>query len=174
MASVLNQNPSYKVCERLLRKGDGNPSYLTTKFPHFDANAPARNTSGWPLLHYAAHQGHLHVVRGLLQCGASLLDTEPLDGSTPLYRACRGGEQAASVVAFLLAQPEGVESVNVSDAYGKTPLHAAAGYGNETIVRMLLEAGADVSVHSAAGDTAAERARRRGHLDVAALLEETA
>lgn len=41
------------------------------------------------------------------------------------------------------------------DAYlkGETPLHRAAAYGNETIIKMLLDAGAEPSTKDANGDT---------------------
>ena len=36
---------------------------------------------------------------------------------------------------------------------GETPLHRAAAYGDETIIKILLEAGADPSTKDANGDT---------------------
>ena len=42
---------------------------------------------------------------------------------------------------------------------GCTPLHMAAGKGNATMVKMLIRAGADITVRNAAGQTALEAAR---------------
>ena len=41
------------------------------------------------------------------------------------------------------------------DAYlkGETPLHRAAAYGNTAIIKMLLDAGADLSMKDSNGDT---------------------
>ena len=51
------------------------------------------------------------------------------------------------------------------------PLQAAAGSGRIDIVKLLLEAGADPSIRTSEGKTAADIARDEGHQECAALLE---
>jgi ankyrin repeat protein len=60
--------------------------------------------------------------------------------------------------------------VNARDLRGSTALHRAAEMGLETIVRVLLDSGADRSI-VALGHAASELARTRGHHSIARLLE---
>lgn len=54
---------------------------------------------------------------------------------------------------------------------GATPLMVAAFEGHEDVVRILLEAGADVNAKDAEGNTALSLATTRGHQDVIKLLK---
>jgi ankyrin repeat protein len=73
-------------------------------------------------------------------------------------------------VAKLLRQGA---DVNVSDNDGGTALIFAASCGDEEIVRLLLEKGADVSArYTLTGDTALAIAQRNKHEHVVRLLNE--
>jgi len=54
----------------------------------------------------------------------------------------------------------------------KSALYWAACKGNEVIARLLISKGAHVYANDEAGETAFSAAVRRGHADVARLLEE--
>lgn len=56
-----------------------------------------------------------------------------------LHRACANGD--VGLVKYALTQGQPVNSV----ISGVLPIHAAASSGNDTVVRMLIEAGADVN-----------------------------
>ncbi|KAI9137263.1 ankyrin repeat-containing domain protein, partial [Paraphysoderma sedebokerense] len=43
--------------------------------------------------------------------------------------------------------------VNCKDEYGYTPLHAAASYGHEEVVKYLIQMGANVNIRDEDGDT---------------------
>ena len=75
-------------------------------------------------------------------------------------------------MAFLL--DKGAE-VNVqSKKRGVTALIFAAAAGNESVVRLLLDHGADKSLAEIDGDTALDRARQNGNDSVIPLLEDSA
>jgi hypothetical protein len=60
--------------------------------------------------------------------------------------------------------------INAPDGDGRTPLIEAVRHGNETLVKLLLAAGADTSRRSADQLTAAEYAERIGRPDLAELI----
>ncbi|CAE8590031.1 unnamed protein product [Polarella glacialis] len=101
----------------------------------------------------AARGGHAEVVKLLVQAGANMED-----GSDALLHAASGG--SAQVAAALLGAKANIETVNEDEV---TPLLLAAYYGHTEVVRVLIEAGADVNhnapgwgcaLDSASGDTA--------------------
>jgi uncharacterized protein YegJ (DUF2314 family) len=85
-----------------------------------------------------------------------------------------GAEHPESVIwAAQLSQYPDVE-VLVDGDDGLTALHREAMAGNRSLVRMLLEQGADPRRRTPQGDTAADLARRLGWADVVSLLESAA
>lgn len=77
--------------------------------------------------------------------------------SSPLHVACYQGY--FEVAKLLLSHP-GVE-LNGLNIDGNTPLMSAAAKGNEKIVALLLEKGANVNLKNGRGETAADVARKR-------------
>ncbi len=117
-------------------------------------------------LNGAAFHGHWRLVEFLLERGADPNSRDPETGETPLHSALTkrnraGGEAAAEVLlragadpnaATLPGRPTGAFMRDVRTR-GETPLHRAAAFGTPRIVRLLLEAGADVQARDCNGDT---------------------
>ncbi|MFE6648132.1 ankyrin repeat domain-containing protein [Nocardioides sp. NPDC057772] len=61
---------------------------------------------------------------------------------------------------------------DMNDPQGRTPLHQAAVEGNVSLVRSLIEAGADVGAADKMGATALHFACQQDHLEVATVLLE--
>jgi len=60
--------------------------------------------------------------------------------------------------------------VNPKDRNGDTPLHIAAGEGNQAMCEVLVSSGAQIDVLNADGKSASQVARANGHESVALYL----
>ncbi len=140
-----------------------------------DPNPQVHGSKATPLL-YAAAQGHLAVVRALLQHEG--IDVTPRDAQhwTPALAACRAGHGA--VLAELLAYmgPPGAERrvamVNqAAERGGTTCLMAAAHAGKWKVVEQLLaEPGVDANAQEEHGWTPLMIAAESGRLRAARAL----
>jgi ankyrin repeat protein len=118
-------------------------------------------------LMWAAANGHTEVVEYLYSKGADI-NAKDGDNQTALMLATR--RSYVPIVEFLLQN--GAE-VNVQSRKQQiSALMIAAAVGNETIVRMLLDHGADRSLVGMGGHTALDRARQFEHPAVVILLED--
>lgn len=149
-------------------------------------------------LHLAAEQGHSNVMRILLKAGASLDLLDDL-GKTPLFSAVDKGHtdisrmlldaganpspwgkenepllfaalcnRSVDIITSLLQTGANVDATVPST--GITLLHTASEEGNTALVKLLLEAGAQVSPRTVAGATPLHQAAVFGHTEVARLL----
>ncbi len=89
-------------------------------------------------------------------------------GQTLLHLAAAFG--LCSCLRFLLDAPQVKDLVNTRERGGLRPLHMAAINGHVMATKLLLEAGADVSIVSAVGATPLHVASVRGQWDVAREL----
>jgi|APSaa5957512622_1039677.scaffolds.fasta_scaffold25166_3 uncharacterized protein len=115
----------------------------------------------------AANQGNSEVVELLLNEGADPNLASPVTGETPLHASTSHAykEGMLDCVRLLLsvgANPNVKTKADIpTDRYyrdtrlvGETPLHLAAAYGDEEMIRSLLQAGADPSIRDDRGDSA--------------------
>ena len=141
------------LIKKLLDAG-ANPNALVNNTPR------ARMREGSPRIVFAtalmraAFSGDIELVQLLLAHGADPHITSK-DRETPLMAACGTGfingynrqrtpAERLAVVKLLI---ELGEDVNAADDYGITPLMVAANLGDATIVRYLIDKGADLSAH---------------------------
>ncbi|KAI9887960.1 MAG: hypothetical protein M1823_000217 [Watsoniomyces obsoletus] len=115
---------------------------------------------------FAAEQGHVEVIRLLLEYGGDAL-AQSRDGLDALYKASEQGHEA---VARVLLQNGA--NPNVKTSAGDTPLHAAARSGRRGMVRLLLDRGADMKARNQQDNTALREATNAGHKAVAGILHE--
>ena len=117
-------------------------------------------------LGHASFFGHWKVVDFLIAQGADVNFALPDTGETPLHSAlCKAGRPYFLYVIKLLVEngadvnartiPGGESGAFMRDVRtkGETPLHRAAAYGDETMIRYLLENGADKQARDANGDS---------------------
>ena len=100
-------------------------------------------------LHDAVKEGHLEVIKSLLEQGAAVNATDNNEGWTALQLAAWAGHLA--VVRYLVEQGAGVKA---TDNEGRTALHGAALAGRLAVVRYLVVQGADVNAKNNKGEMA--------------------
>uniref|UniRef100_A0A3P9IJF0 E3 ubiquitin-protein ligase MIB2 n=2 Tax=Oryzias latipes TaxID=8090 RepID=A0A3P9IJF0_ORYLA len=102
---------------------------------------------GKTALQVAAHQGHMEVVKALLQANCSV-EVKDEDGDTALHYAAFGNQ--AEIARLLLSKGANVNLLNNSMC---TALHIAVNKGFTDVVRVLTEHSADVNLQDSYGDT---------------------
>ncbi len=137
-------NPSYTTVVRPILR-HRNACVLLDSYPNFNPDAVPEGTGwGWSYLHCACVEGDMWVVRGLVQCGASLLRKGPRR-CTALHWSCMRGH--VNLVTCLLSEYADVRfTINCKATNGRTPLHIAAYMGLQRCVGTLLRYGADPTI----------------------------
>ena len=120
--------------------------------------------NGWTLLHHAAVQsqhgrGMLDVVRGLLAVMPLEVVDQRTNGGTPvgwsaLSLVCNASDphnERTDIARLLVAKGADLEVRNI---YGATPLLTACAVGFASVVRVLLDAGADAFATNSRGRSA--------------------
>ncbi|WP_431954801.1 ankyrin repeat domain-containing protein [Actinacidiphila sp. bgisy167] len=107
------------------------------------------NDAHTPLL-VAARDGHIEIVRILLEAGADVNATEPTFGAVPLHKAVYNGHVESTRI---IASWPGVDLDFQGATNGYTPLHDALWHGYEECSLAVLEAGADLHLVGHDGKT---------------------
>jgi len=133
-----------------------------------DVNA-MDNIQDSPFL-YAGAEGKLEILKMTVQAGADL-DSTNRYGGTALVPAAHHGH--VDVVAYLLTTRINKDHIN---KLGWTALLEAVilGDGSDTyqqIVRLLVDAGADISIADRDGVTPLQHARNRGQSEIVHILQ---
>jgi ankyrin repeat protein len=124
-----------------------------------------QNYFGENALMLAVQGGHTEMVKLLLKHGANQQLTDRKGWNALML--CRSHTMAA------LLLKNGAAINHQTPAAGITALMVAAEEGNELMVKLLLQSGANSATTSKEGLNAAEYARRRGHEHIAILLTPT-
>lgn len=133
------------------------------------APSPLRAQDAQSRLWDAAISGDTVTIGQALDAGAQIdsLDTRrSVNGRRSLNWAALGNH--ADAIRYLLRRGA---SIDMTNRTGFTPLHHAAEAGSLQAAEALLAAGADATRVNAAGQSAADVARERGHADIAAKID---
>ncbi|KAJ2980148.1 hypothetical protein NUW58_g7025 [Xylaria curta] len=118
---------------------------------------------GTPLLVACGGPGYKGVIEPLLKGGADVTSTDP-HGRTPLLRAASWSHEAVKLLLDYGAE------VNVSCAFGLTPLIIAIRFRQKETVRLLLSRGADVNATDDHDESPLFFAVRYGYSEILELL----
>lgn len=139
-------------------------------------------------MHWAAHHGHHGLAVWLARAGTPLTLTDDAYGSTAMGWALMAGHDAIALALFELGSDTSLQTLAalglvdqvaaeldvdpaLADGWGKaSPLRAAAFYGRDEVVDLLLERGADPTRADAEGRTASVIAIARGFAALGARL----
>ena len=131
-----------------------------------DSLLEAISDHGFSPLGMAAHFGKEEIVRLLL--------THHADPNIPSQNGFQVDSLNAAIAGNFLSVAkllvEGGADVNVFQASRITPLHLAAQQGQIDTIILLLENGAMVDVKNDFGQTAADLATERGHVEIGQIL----
>jgi ankyrin repeat protein len=117
-------------------------------------------------IHSAARRGDEGEVTRLLDADPTLIETDDIDGETPLVVAAEHGQLG---VTRLLVQ-RGANINVIVQYYGRTALHYAAEEAHEEVVAFLLEKGAQTSNSEGDNVTPLMLACRNGHVGVVQMI----
>ena len=112
-------------------------------------------------LGYASAWNDARTVRQLVQAGADVTATDS-QGYTPLHWACGSKTEAKQKVDYLLSCDTSVVRARNND--NDTPLNRAAAGGNDTVISVLIQHGAEVNERGGLGRTALHDACNKGHV----------
>lgn len=123
-----------------------------------------RNKDGWDALHIAVREGDTKIVKELLAAVTDLEKTssKSKNGRTPLHTAALHG---CHVVVKQLLDINNVDC-SVKDSCGSTPLHDAVRSGSLETFKVLVEAGADLTVINNEGYGILHMAAQTGQIPV--------
>ena len=117
----------------------------------------------------AAQNGDLNEVKRLLSINPEIINEFDGEHDTAIMKACRNCN-GKDVVAFLLDNGANINDKEYRDLIDQTPLIIAAFNGCTDIVRMLIDAGADIGHRNDQGENALITASQEGNIDVVKVL----
>ena len=118
-------------------------------------------------LHRTCAKGELEATKLLLDNGANI-EALDVDQESPLYIAINEEHEEISKL-FLNKAPELVNKI-VHPGSGSYPIHLVSEHGNEEMLKILLEKGANCSVKDKFGMEPIHHAAKKEHLTVVKLL----
>ena len=131
-----------KLCSACCQNDLATVTRLLQKYPKLvhKYTSPKKTVSKGTCIHAASHNGHLQIVKFLLDKGADVNCSTYQVRRTPLHVSANNGH--THVVQYLL---EHGANVNAKDDCGYTPLLLGAGNGDLAVVKCLVEHGADMN-----------------------------
>ncbi|XP_063219387.1 histone-lysine N-methyltransferase EHMT2-like [Bacillus rossius redtenbacheri] len=134
--------------------------YLAEELAVPEGCADITDASGYAMLHGAAAGCEVDVAMQLLARGANINQLDA-DSNTPIMLAVRSG--CYEMVKYLIRRGA---LLDITNNQGLTALHPALSNGNLPMVKLLLDAGANVGRNI----TPIEVAQRNNHVEVVAYL----
>jgi len=139
----------YEKTKRLLEKG---------------ADPNTKNGWGSPFIYWCSENNRVDLIDLALEKGGDI-NTENKNGETALHKVAQLGR--AALIDPLVDRGADVDHKNI---YDTTPLFVAAHSNQIEAVKKLLSRGADPTIQNHKGITAVQRAKEKGHDEIASLL----
>jgi len=143
---------------------------IVKKLVNNGARIDTKSKDGAHAAEAAALEGHLEVLKYLIQEEPQVVDLKGFKGRTPLIRAARNGH--LNIVKFLLSHQE--VDIDSQDNYGGSSLMAASLYNHTEVVEFLVQKGANIQLKRKSGSHAAYFAAQEGNLKILNFLVQNA
>lgn len=125
------------------------------------------------VLALATKANFVDIVQLLVDAGVDI-NYQDEQGETALHVAARFGHDSCAKILLDGTDEQKADTELAEHTYSWTPLFIACVDGSLAVVKLLIEAGADVGRLDSSGWTAKEHAALRGHIDIAKCLAEVA
>lgn len=125
------------------------------------------NSNGETAVYKAARNGHIDVVKALIESYGAKVNINRNDGRSPLMAAVENGDD--EVIKTLLSYGAKYDQV-AND--GSSALVVAATVDNLSAIQLLLNYGANINFRTIDDDTALSICTKRGNVDIAMVLLE--
>lgn len=136
--------------------------FLTTNKADLNIFMP---TEGSSLIEYAINQNDMDLLQLLVENGANInfpnINSDGTFGMTPLMLASRLGLD--NIIRIFLSREA---EINLTDFYGNTAVHYAAGNSQLAAVRLLLDKNPNLNIQNKDGNTALHLAVISGNIDI--------
>jgi len=188
--ALLAQNPEYRNAHDALFVAAKRDRVEVVEFLlELGVSPDVQNETKERALHIAAYNNALRVARLLIEKGAAIDPVEASYGNTPLGAATYA--QHPEMIDLLAARSADIWELTINgkvdrlrELLARKPERAKTAWDGDTllmwlpdddggameITKLLLSLGADASARNREGQTAADRAERRGMLEIAELL----
>ena len=153
----VNVQDKYGRTPLMIHAEKGNKDIVSYLVAH-GADVDRKDTVGWTALHIS---GHLTIVKILVDGGANV-NVQDSDGHTPLMIHAENGNK--DIVSYLITHHADVDR---RDTAGWTALHIS---GHLTIVKILVDGGANVNVQDDKGRTPLMIHAEKGNKDIVSYL----
>jgi ankyrin repeat protein len=131
----------------------------------------AVNKQGKTAFYVAVEKGNVAAAKLLLEKSANPMIVSGQEQATVLQVAVERNDSA--MLKFLLQTPA-VALINKPNVAGNTPLHLAAKLGQDSLVPVLLEAGANHKLKNLQGENPVKLAKQQNKIQTAHLIQQTA
>ena len=144
--------------------GKGYVEVVRTMLQNGEVHENVTDSLGATAVHHSALNGHMPILRLLLEQGANI-DAATTDGGTALHHSALRGDH--DIVLLLL---DGGANMYAAAEDGKTALHYSAVRGHTSIVQLLLDRGANIDDAVSDGKTALHYSAAKRYTSTIQLL----
>ena len=143
---------------------------IVKKLVNNGAKVDAKRKSGFHAAEAAAQEGHLDILKFLIEEEPQVVDLKDSDGRTPLIAAARNGN--LKIVIYLLSHPQ--VDIDSQSNSGESPLMTASLNNHTEVVEFLVQKGANIELKWKDGTHAAYIAAQAGNLNILQFLVQNA
>ena len=160
------KNKSGETCVHCAAK-NGHMRFCKLVLDNFEFKIHTTDNQGYTCLHHSARSGNSELVKYFINTKGNIyLKTN--DGKNCLHLAAEGGH--INLCKILLQ--EYIFDLNITDRYGKIPLHYCAENGSYELFKYLVQSGSDVYLKTNEGKSCLHLAADGGHIDICRILLE--